>query len=183
MSKADNLFLIGPMGAGKSSIGRKLSASLARPFWDSDRLLEQRTGVDIPTIFEFEGETGFRERESRIIDELTQKSGVVLATGGGAVLNEQNRDWLRTRGMVIYLCATVNTQLRRTARNRNRPLLHTVDPHTKLTRLFQQRDPLYRQIADIVVSTDNLGIPVVTERLLQQIITATKDSLDCQLAP
>ncbi|MGH8503034.1 MAG: shikimate kinase AroK [Gammaproteobacteria bacterium] len=183
MSKADNLFLIGPMGAGKSSIGRKLSLKLARPFWDSDKVLEQRTGVDIPTIFEFEREAGFRARESRIIDELTRKSGIVLATGGGAVLSQQNREWLQARGLVVYLCATVNTQLRRTARNRNRPLLHTPDPQAKLTLLFQQRDPLYRQIADLVVSTDNVSIPVVTERLLQQITIAGKNSLNCQIAP
>lgn len=181
MSKIDNIFLIGPMGAGKSSIGRKLSSKLARPFWDSDKVLEQRTGVDIPTIFEFEGEDGFRERESRIIDELSQKSGIVLATGGGAVLQEQNRDWLQTRGLVVYLCAAVNTQLRRTARNRNRPLLHAVNPRAKLMQLFEQRDPFYRQIADIVVSTDNLSIAVVTDGLLRQLVPTTDNHKYCRL--
>ncbi|MBA2492512.1 MAG: shikimate kinase AroK [Gammaproteobacteria bacterium] len=169
MSKTDNIFLIGPMGAGKSSIGRKLSSKLTRPFWDSDKVLEQRTGVDIATIFEFEGEAGFRERESRVIDELSRQAGIVLATGGGAVLLTHNRDWLQMRGLVVYLCATVNTQLRRTARNRNRPLLYDTDPRAKLSRLFDQRDPLYRQIADIVVSTDNLSIPIVTDALLRQL--------------
>lgn len=169
MSKADNIFLIGPMGAGKSSIGRKLAAHLALPFWDSDKLLEQRTGVDIPTIFEFEGESGFRQRESRMIDELTGKAGIVLATGGGAVLMEQNRRWLRGRGVVVYLCAGVATQLRRTARDRNRPLLRTTDPRATLTLLFQQRDPLYREIADLIVSTDRRSVSFVLRFLLEHL--------------
>ena len=181
MSKTDNIFLIGPMGAGKSSIGRKLSSKLTRPFWDSDKVLEQRTGVDIATIFEFEGEAGFRERESRVIDELSRQAGIVLATGGGAVLLARNRDRLQTRGQIVYLCATVNTQLRRTARNRNRPLLHDTDPRAKLSRLFEERDPLYRQIADVIVSTDNLSIPVVTEGLLRRLVSPGDSLESCRL--
>jgi shikimate kinase len=169
MPKANNIFLVGPMGAGKSSIGRKLARHLARPFWDSDKLLEQRTGVDIPTIFEFEGESGFRERESQIIDELTRKAGIVLATGGGAVLMEQNRRWLQKRGTVIYLCATVETQLRRTARGRNRPLLQTENPRARLTSLIEQRDPLYREVADVIISTDRHSVPFILKYLLERL--------------
>jgi shikimate kinase len=177
MSKTDNIFLVGPMGAGKSSIGRRLAAHLALPFWDSDKLLEQRTGVDIPTIFEFEGESGFRQRESRTIDELTSKAGIVLATGGGAVLMEQNRRWLRGRGVVVYLCASVATQLRRTARDRNRPLLRTADPRATLTLLFQQRDPLYREIADLIVSTDRHSVSFVLKFLLEQLPFVCRQNL------
>jgi shikimate kinase len=169
MPKADNIFLVGPMGAGKSSIGRRLARHLRRPFWDSDQLLQQRTGVDIPTIFEFEGEAGFRQRECRIIDELTRKAGIVLATGGGAVLSEQNRQRLKERGAVVYLRATVDTQLRRIARDRNRPLLQTADPRAKLTVLFERRDPLYWQIADVVVDTDRQSIACVLKHLMERL--------------
>jgi shikimate kinase len=157
------------MGAGKSSIGRQLARHLARPFWDSDRLLEQRTGVDISTIFEFEGESGFRLRESKVIDELTQHTGIVLATGGGAVLCEQNRRWLQARGSVIFLCATVDTQLKRAARNRKRPLLQTPDRRARLTSLWEQREPLYREIADLVISTDHYGISFVIKTVMEQL--------------
>jgi shikimate kinase len=169
MSRADNIFLVGPMGAGKSSIGRKLAEHLALPFWDSDKLLEQRTGVDIPTIFEFEGEAGFRERESRIIDELTQQTGIVLATGGGAILMQQNRSWLRQRGAVVYLCANVDTQIRRTARDRNRPLLQTADPRATLTLLLAQRDPLYREVADVIISTDRHSVSFIIKFLMERL--------------
>lgn len=182
MPKADNIFLIGPMGAGKSSIGRKLAKQLARPFWDSDKLLEQRTGVDILTIFEFEGETGFRQREGRIIDELTLKEGIVLATGGGAVLNEQNRRWLQERGTVVYLCTTVDTQLRRTARDRNRPLLQTADPRARLTVLLEQRDPLYREIADVIVDTDRQSIAFVLKYLLERLALTDQDTSSARLS-
>jgi shikimate kinase len=167
--KPDNIFLIGPMGAGKSAIGRQLARQLARPFTDSDRLLEQRTGVDIRTIFEFEGEAGFRQRESRLIDEVTRKAGIVLATGGGVVTVEQNRRWLQARGAVVYLCATVETQLRRTARDRSRPLLHTPDRHARLTQLWQQRDPLYREIADIIINTDRRAVAFITKTVLARL--------------
>ncbi len=169
MAKADNIFLVGPMGAGKSSIGRKLARHLVRPFWDSDKLLEQRTGVDIPTIFDFEGESGFRHRESRVINELTRKTGIVLATGGGAVLMEQNRRWLRERGSVVYLCAAVDTQVRRTARDCKRPLLQTRNPRAKLALLFKQRDPLYREIADVIISTDRHSVSFILKQLLERL--------------
>ncbi|HEX2238313.1 MAG TPA: shikimate kinase AroK [Gammaproteobacteria bacterium] len=169
MPKTGNIFLVGAMGAGKSSIGRHLARQLARPFWDSDKLVEQRTGVDIRTIFEFEGESGFRHRESCALDELTRKSGIVLATGGGAVLCAQNREWLRTRGFVVYLCASVETQLRRTARDRCRPLLQTADRRKALTELLQQRDPLYREIAHMVIKTDRQSIPSITRAVLKRL--------------
>jgi shikimate kinase len=152
---ARRLFLIGPMGAGKTTVGRRLAELRQLQFVDSDHEIERRTGVDIPYIFEREGETGFRQREAHMIDELTQLDDIVLATGGGAVLNPDNRALLRQRGCVIYLHASVNQQLRRTARSENRPLLRTGEPpRAILSRLFQQRDPLYREIAHLVIATD-----------------------------
>lgn len=149
-----SLFLVGPMGAGKSTIGRLLAQSLSRPFVDSDKEIETRTGASIPLIFEKEGEAGFRLRERQVIEDLTLREGIVLATGGGAVLAAENRACLSTRGFVVYLETSVDEQLRRTARDSNRPLLQTADPRARLTELLQIRDPLYREIADFVVHTD-----------------------------
>lgn len=165
MSNPNSLFLIGPMGTGKSSIGRQLANRLKRPFWDSDQALVKRTGVDIATIFEIEGEAGFRQRESRVLDELTQLPGIVLATGGGAILLPQNRQWLRTRGHVVYLRASVETQLERTARDRTRPLLQGVDRRATLTELFRLRDPLYVQTADLIIDSDDHSIPEILNRI------------------
>ncbi|MEJ2567017.1 MAG: shikimate kinase [Gammaproteobacteria bacterium] len=128
MDKSDNIFLVGLMGAGKSTIGRHLAKSLGMEFVDSDHELERRTGASIPLIFDVEGEAGFRQREKKLIDELTQRNRIVLATGGGVVLDPDNRAWLRERGRVIYLYATVEQLLTRTAKDRNRPLLQTADP-------------------------------------------------------
>jgi shikimate kinase len=149
-----NLFLVGPMGAGKSTIGRRLAKRLRYPFLDSDRALEDQTGADIPLIFELEGEEGFRRREKSILDELTQQHGIVLATGGGAVLDRENRAHLICRGFVVYLRTSVDEQLRRTAQDKRRPLLQTPDRRAKLETLKQIRDPLYREVADMVVDTD-----------------------------
>jgi len=161
----ENLFLIGPMGAGKSSIGRQLARRLKRPFWDSDRELERRTGVDIPTIFEFEGETGFRVRERAILDELTGLDGIVLATGGGAILDEANRRWLKARGLTVYLRASVESQLRRTSHDHNRPLLQTADPRRTLQELLERREPLYLEVADLVVDTDRGSVHTIVARI------------------
>ena len=125
------------MGAGKSTIGRQLAKSLSRTFVDSDKEIEDRTGVDIPLIFELEGEQGFRDREREMIDELSQRNDVVLATGGGAVLDERNRQHLAARGLVIYLQTSVDQQLQRTGRDRNRPLLQTANPRAKLNELME----------------------------------------------
>ena len=149
-----SVFLIGPMGAGKSTIGRLLSQELKFEFYDSDKVIEDRCGADIPWIFDKEGEAGFREREESVIDELTQQKGIVLSTGGGAVLRAENRQHLASRGTVIYLRTSVEQQLARTARDRNRPLLQTANPEAVLRKLFEERDPLYRSVADIIIETD-----------------------------
>ena len=153
MAKPQNIFLVGLMGAGKSTIGRHLAKSLGLEFVDSDHEIERRTGASIPLIFDVEGEAGFRQREKKIIAELTQRAGIVLATGGGVVLDPDNRACLRERGKVIYLYATVEQLLARTAKDRNRPLLQTADPRARLQELLAGRDALYREVADVVVDT------------------------------
>jgi len=158
MDKSANIFLVGPMGSGKTTIGRLLAKSLRKEFIDSDHEIEARTGANIPWIFDIEGEAGFREREHQAIDELTRRQGVVLATGGGAVLREDNRRCLVARGTVVYLRTTVDQQLKRTRKDRNRPLLQTADPRQRLEELMRQRDPLYREIANLIVDTDNRSI-------------------------
>ncbi|WP_048308036.1 shikimate kinase AroK [Halomonas sp. PR-M31] len=164
-----NLFLIGPMGAGKSTIGRLLAAELQRDFVDSDHEIQARCGADIPWIFDVEGEAGFRLRERLIIDELSQRDDIVLATGGGVVMHEDNRQVLRERGTVIYLYATVEQQLRRTAKDRNRPLLRSDDPEAVLRGLFETRDPLYRATADLLVRTDRRGTRSVVNDILRRV--------------
>lgn len=151
-----NLFLIGPMGAGKTTLGRMIANDLGYQFFDSDRVIEERTGVDIPTIFDYEGEQGFRKRESRIIDELSRLKHIVLATGGGAVLRKENRDHLMQRGFVVYLQVSVKTQLKRTSKDQSRPLLQTEDPEEKLRQLAAVRTPLYEATCDLSVDTDHL---------------------------
>lgn len=155
MAKSDNIFLIGPMGAGKTTIGRQIAKNLGVDFVDSDHEIEQRTGASIPLIFEIEGEEGFRRREREVIDDLTRRKGIVLATGGGAVLDTANRNHLAGRGTVIYLRASLDHLLKRTARDRNRPLLQTEDPRARLEGIIKIRDPLYREIADIIIDTDS----------------------------
>ena len=167
--RLQNIFLIGPMGAGKSTVGRQLAESLGYEFRDSDREIQRRTGVDIPTIFEFEGEEGFRQRERQVVDELSQEDGIVLATGGGAVLRADNRQDLTTRGVVIYLHCSPEQQYARTSRDRNRPLLQTADPLGRLRELMEERDPIYRQVADIVVSTEKRGTASVVKEIRRRL--------------
>ena len=166
MAQHPNLFLVGPMGAGKSTLGRHLAQVLQRPFYDSDRVIEERTGADIPWIFDMEGEEGFRRREEEIIDELTAIDNIVLATGGGAVLKEANRRHLHDRGCVIYLWTPVELQLQRTRNDRNRPLLQQPDPEAVLQRLFAERDPLYRETAHHVISTTSGNMRKVADQVL-----------------
>lgn len=153
MSRADNIFLIGAMGAGKSTIGRHLAELLGKEFQDSDQEIEKRTGASIPLIFEIEGEAGFRSRESSILDDLTRKSNMVLATGGGVILSADNRRILHARGVVVYLHAPLDTILQRTRRDRHRPLLQTADRRRTLEAILKAREPIYQQTADIVVET------------------------------
>lgn len=164
-----NIFLIGPMGAGKSTIGRQLAEALGYEFRDSDQEIQRRTGVDIPTIFEFEGEAGFRNRERQVIEDLTEHDGVVLATGGGAVLVAENRQRLAARGYVVYLHCSAEQQHARTARDRNRPLLETDDPLAKLKALMGEREPVYRQVADMVVSTERRGTSSVVKEIVRRL--------------
>ena len=172
----DNLFFIGFMGAGKTTVGRAVAQMLGRPFFDTDHEIEARCGVRIATIFELEGEEGFRQRESRMLDELTRRSGIVLATGGGAVLRPENREMLRTRGRVIYLDATLAELWRRTRRNRNRPLLQTENPRARLEALFCERDPLYREVAHVVMPAHGGSIAQAAESVLMQLGFALPDS-------
>ncbi|KOR30653.1 shikimate kinase [Achromatium sp. WMS2] len=171
MHTRHNVFLIGPMGAGKTTIGRQLAAALSFEFADSDHVIQKRTGVDIPTIFAFEGESGFRQRESQIIDELTQLQNLVLATGGGSVLLAENRRVLTARGFVIYLYCSPEQQHERTGRDRNRPLLKASDPAVnpldRLRQLAAERDPLYQQIADLTVTTEKRAVPSVVREILR----------------
>lgn len=161
-----NVFLIGPMGVGKTTIGKTLARRLARTFHDSDKVIEAQTGVDIPTIFEFEGESGFRDRETATIDQLTSEHDIVLATGGGAVLREENRLHLSQRGLVVYLKASVNELYRRT-RYSNRPLLQTSNPKKRIEEILREREPLYRSIADIELSTEGRNGKLVVPRVCQ----------------
>lgn len=160
------VFLIGPMGAGKSTLGRHLSQLLKRPFYDSDKVIEERTGADIPWIFDMEGEEGFRRREEEVIDELTQLPGIVMATGGGVVMHSINRQRLHQRGMVVYLWTPVEIQLARTRHDRGRPLLQSGDPEAVLMNLFATRDPLYREAAHHIVSTASGSFRKVTDDVL-----------------
>lgn len=164
-----NVFLIGPMGSGKTAVGRQLAKALNLEFYDADAEIERRTGVNIPYIFEKEGEQGFRERERETIDALTQLDSVLVATGGGAILLPGNRERLSQRGTVIYLKTSVAQQLERTRHSKQRPLLNTGDPEAKLQSLMEQRSPLYQSIANITVNTDGQRVAAVCEHILEQL--------------
>ena len=157
------------MGAGKTTIGRRLALALRRQFIDSDHEIEQRAGASIPLIFEVEGEAGFRAREKAVIAELTQWADIILATGGGAILDPDNRRCLAGRGFVVYLCTSVDEQLRRTRGDTHRPLLQTPDPQARLAQLLERRDPLYRAVTDCVILTDGYSIGQVTRTILSRL--------------
>lgn len=160
------IILVGMMGAGKTTIGRGLARALGREFLDLDHELEARCGVRIPTIFEIEGETGFRKRESAALAACVARRGIVLATGGGAVLAEANRQALKTSGIIVYLRANVDELYRRTCRDRNRPLLATPNPRATLASLLTQREPLYQEVADLIVETGAMPVPTVVKTIL-----------------
>lgn len=164
-----SVFLVGPMGAGKTTIGKLLAKQLGRTFVDSDWYIESQTGADIAWIFAKEGEAGFRERETRAIDELTQKDHIVLATGGGAVMCAENRAFLRQRGIVVYLNAPVDVQMARTAKDKSRPLLQQPNPKKILQDLYNTRDPLYREVAHIIMPTGHTYPRHMVNQLLHQL--------------
>jgi shikimate kinase len=168
-ARGNNVFLIGPMGSGKTAVGKQLARLLHLHFYDSDAEIEHRCGVDIPYIFEKEGEAGFREREREVIDSLTQMQDVIVATGGGAVLSPYNREHLASRGRVVYLQTSVDQQLERTRHGRQRPLLYTEDPERKLRELMSFRAPLYESIAAVVVCTDGRQVRAVADEVVQRL--------------
>jgi shikimate kinase len=171
------------MGAGKTSVGRFLAKRLGKAFYDSDHEIQKRTGVKIPVIFEIEGEQGFRMRETAALKELTALEGIVLATGGGAVISAENRRQLAANGMVIYLRAAPVDLWQRTRNDRNRPLLQTTNPLAKLEQLFVERDPLYREVAAITIDTGNQSVRNLALRLEQQICEHLSASLDTPSGP
>ncbi len=165
----DNLFLVGMMGAGKTTIGRQLARRQHKRFVDSDHEIVARTGVEIPVIFEIEGEAGFRRREAAVIDDLSRETNLVLSTGGGAVLNAETRRLLRSRGTVVYLRVAPRILLERTGHDKNRPLLQVADPMARLEELFAERDPFYREVADIVVEGGRVGSTAIVRRIEQEL--------------
>jgi shikimate kinase len=164
-----NIFFVGLMGAGKTTVGRAIARRLDRPFFDSDHEIEERTGARIPIIFELEGESGFRDREAAVIADLSAREGIVLATGGGAILRAENRELLHTRGVVIYLRANPYDLWIRTRKDTNRPLLQTEDPKAKLEALYSVRDPLYRECAHFIVETGRPSINGLINMVLMQL--------------
>lgn len=177
------LFLVGMMGAGKTTVGRRLARRLERPFVDADRELEVRLGVPIPTIFELEGEAGFRRREAAIIDELTRREPIVLATGGGAVLDPANRAALHERGRVVYLRASVGDLWHRLRRDKVRPLLKAPDPRARIEELVRLRDPLYREVAHLVVDTGRQPVDQVVDAILARFAASRRAATAASPSP
>jgi shikimate kinase len=172
-----NIFLVGMMGAGKTTIGKVLAKKLDRTFLDTDQEIVRRTGVAIPVIFDIEGESGFRTRERTMLEELSRMENIVLATGGGIVLQEANRQTLRSCGTVIYLRASIDDLWRRTRHDRNRPLLQTNDPQETIRNLYEQRDPLYLEVAHVTVDTSSQSVPQLISVLLQKLSSFSGDTL------
>lgn len=169
-----NIFLVGMMGAGKTTVGKFLAQQLGKTFVDSDEEIQHRTGVTIPHIFDIEGEAGFRQREINVIHDLVQLDNLVLATGGGVVLNGQNRDALRCNGIVVYLKSSVHDLWQRTRHDRNRPLLQTADPRATLKVIYEQRDPLYAQVADLVIPTGKQSVQSLLMQLQKELKQITE---------
>ena len=163
------VYLVGPMGAGKTTIGKLLADELGLEVVDVDREIESRSGVDIPWIFDREGEAGFRIRETAALKELSQLDGVLISTGGGAVISAENRQIMMSTGTVIYLHTSVDEQVRRTSRDRKRPLLQNDDPRRVLSELMAIREPLYREIADVILDTDSRSPKLVAQDLIEQL--------------
>ena len=170
MAEKRNIFLIGPMGAGKSTIGRELADRLHLEFFDSDQEIERRTGADIAWVFDLEGEAGFRKREEGVIEDLSEKQGIVLATGGGSVISDRVRNRLSARGIVVYLETTIDKQVARTQRDRRRPLLQTSEkPRTVLENLAVERNPFYEEIADVIIKTDDQSAKIVAHKIIERL--------------
>ncbi|MDR8526085.1 MULTISPECIES: shikimate kinase AroK [Shewanella] len=169
MAEKRNIFLVGPMGAGKSTIGRHLAQMLHLEFHDSDQEIENRTGADIAWVFDVEGEEGFRNRETQVVADLTEKQGIVLATGGGSIQSKEIRNNLSARGIVVYLETTIDKQVARTQRDKRRPLLQVEDPREVLEKLAEVRNPLYEEIADVIVKTDEQSAKVVANQIIEQL--------------
>lgn len=160
-----NIYLVGPMGVGKSTIGRVLAAELHLSFRDSDRVIEERTGADIPWIFDMEGEEGFRDRESAVLGELAKEQKMVIATGGGIILREINREIMSASGYICYLTASIEQLVERTSRDKKRPLLQVENPRQKIIDLLALRDPMYRQAADFIINTDRRSPKLVAQEI------------------
>ena len=169
------IILVGPMGAGKSTVGRALAELLQYEFVDSDEEIERRTGANVSWIFEIEGENGFRDREQQVIAELVERERVVIATGGGAVMRDANREVLRSKGLVVYLYASLREQVRRTGNSQKRPLLTGKNRKSVLSELMRIRDPLYREVSDLVMPTDNRGAKKLAQHLLAQILSESPE--------
>lgn len=169
MKTADNIFLTGPMGVGKTTIGKLLAERTGRKFIDSDTVIVQRTGAAIDLIFEIEGEEGFRRRESRVIEELTRQRGIVLATGGGAILDKTSRKYLTERGCVIYLKANPDQLLHRTAKDNRRPLLQTTDRLGRIREILARREPIYEELADWIINTDKQTAKQIVNKICRKL--------------
>lgn len=170
MFKSQNIFLIGPMGAGKTTIGRHLAKELQYNFYDADKEIETHAGADINWIFDVEGEDKFRKREEQVIAELTGLQDVILATGGGCVLSQHNRTHLSARGIVVYLQVSIEHQLARLEHSRDRPLFHKApNPQTALEKLAQQREPYYLELADMIIDTDDLSPHAIAQQILDKL--------------